>query len=219
MLCPLPQPELFLLALAEQYSPILPSASGSWSPSMGERSQPCMTDKWNFAWFHPRSKTARRSVPPCKAACWTYSPARQRGNGITCVKTGRCLISLWNNNLHKFHPVDTVVWLFFPSCNGGVTWSALSGVTLVDTGGIAEYFLLSIPPIFSVPLISPFCLFLSFLLLLLRMSGRGGAVAPPCEHLWGSSSCWYQVITPHSTVKWPGLLQMTYGNAQGVWVL
>lgn len=148
------------LSLAEQHSLILPSASGSWSPSMGERSQHCVADKENSTWFHQRSKAASRTVPPSKAACWTYPPAWQWGNGITLLKTGRCLRSLWNNDLHKFHPVDIVVWLFSPSYRGEVTWSVLSEVILVDIGGTMECFLFSIPPIFSVPPISPSHLFL-----------------------------------------------------------
>lgn len=191
VLWPLSQPELFLLTLAEQHSLILPSASGSPSPSMGERSQCCMADKGHSTWFHQRSKTASRTAPPCKAACWSYSQAWQWGNGVTCLKTGRCLRSLWNKDLHKFHPVDIVAWLFSPSCRGEVTWSVLSEVTLVDTGGTMEFFIFSIPPIFSVPPISPSHLFLSFLPPLLRVSGRGAVAAPPCEYLWGSSSCWY----------------------------
>lgn len=137
----------FLLALAEQHNLTLTSASGSWSPSMGERSQHCLADKGNSTWFHPRSKAASRTVPPCKAACGSYSPAWQWGSVITCIKTGRCLKSLWNINSHKFHSVDTVVWLLSPSCRGEVIWSVLSEITLVDTGGTIDYFLFSIPPI------------------------------------------------------------------------
>lgn len=140
-------PELFLLALAKQHSLILPFSS------TGERSQCCMADKGNCTWFHPRSKTASRTVPPCKAACWTYSPAWQQVNDITCVKTGICLRSLWNNNLHEFHPVDTVVWLFSLSCRGEVTWSVLREVALFDTGGTCN---ISFSPFLPFSLSLPF---------------------------------------------------------------
>lgn len=93
-LWPLSHPELFLLALAEQRGLILPSVSGSWSPSVGERPQHCVAAKGNSAWFHPISKSASRTTPPCEPACWTYSPSQHLVKDIPHVKNARCLRSL-----------------------------------------------------------------------------------------------------------------------------
>lgn len=156
---------------------------------------------------------------PCEPACWTLSPSRQLwwDDVVTRGQNARCLRNLWNNNLHKFHPVEIVVSLFpfSPSCSREITSYVPFAVTLVGTGLSMEYFLFPTPSIFPIP-ISLSLLFPPFLLT--QQQGftpfedewKRWSSYPLYKHLWASMKCWHQLLTYCFVVKWSlGLLQIT----------